>query len=217
MKKGSGKTAKAKRRIRVRPKQPSARLAGLRGNSVFLVGFMGAGKTSVGRALGQRLNWVFEDLDDRIQAREGRTVAEIFRDAGESEFRRAEHSALQHVLEELRGGGARIVALGGGAFVQKENAALLKASSVPTVFLDAPLEELWLRCRTQATKNGTERPLLRSMEQFRKLYETRRKSYSKASLKIQTGSRAVETITAEIAKALGLKQIALRTEQGEVE
>ena len=217
MKKGSGKTAKAKRRIRVRPKQPSAKLAGLPGNSVFLVGFMGAGKTSVGRALGQRLNWIFEDLDDRIQAREGRTVAEIFRDSGESEFRRAEHSALQHVLEELRGGGARIVALGGGAFVQKENAALLKASSVPTVFLDAPVEELWLRCRTQATKNGTERPLLRSMEQFCKLYETRRKSYSKASLKIQTGSRAVETIAAEIAKALGLKQIALRTEQGEVE
>jgi hypothetical protein len=59
--------------------------------------------------------------------------------------------------------------------------------------------------------------LLRSMEQFRKLYETRRKSYSKASLKIQTGSRAVETIAAEIAKALGLKRIALRTEQGEVE
>jgi len=217
LKKGSGKTAKAKRRIRVRPKQPSAKLAGLPGNSVFLVGFMGAGKTSVGRALGQRLNWIFEDLDDRIQAREGRTVAEIFRDAGESEFRRAEHSALQHVLEELRGGGARIVALGGGAFVQKENAALLKASSVPTVFLDAPVEELWLRCRAQATTNGTERPLLRSREQFRKLYETRRKSYSKASLKIQTGSRAVETIAAEIAKALGLKQIALRTEQGEVE
>jgi shikimate kinase len=217
LKKGSGKTAKAKRRIRVRPKQPSAKLAGLPGNSVFLVGFMGAGKTSVGHALGQRLNWIFEDLDDRIQAREGRAVAEIFRDSGESEFRRAEHSALQHVLKELHGGVARIVALGGGAFVQKENAALLKASSVPTVFLDAPVEELWLRCRAQATESGTERPLLRSMEQFRKLYETRRKSYSKASLKIQTGSRAVETIAAEIAKALGLKQIALRTEQGEVE
>ncbi len=190
---------------------------GPRGNSVFLVGFMGAGKTSVGRALGQRLNWIFEDLDDRIQARAGRTVAEIFRDAGESGFRRAEHAALQQVIEELHGGGARIVALGGGAFVQKENAALLKASGVPTVFLDAPVEELWQRCRTQATENGSERPLLRSMEQFRKLYETRSKSYSQASLKIQTGGRAVETIAAEIAKALGLKQIALRTEQGEVE
>jgi len=201
----------------VRPKRPSATPAGSAGNSVFLVGFMGAGKSSVGRALGQRLNWIFEDLDDRIQAREGRTVAEIFRDSGESEFRRAEHAALQHVLAELRGGGARIVALGGGAFVQKENAALLKACGVPTVFLDAPVEELWQRCRTQATEGGTERPLLRSREQFRQLYETRRKSYAKAALKIQTGSRAVETIAAEIAKALGLKKIALRTEQGEVE
>lgn len=201
----------------MRPQRASAMPAGAAGTSVFLVGFMGAGKSSVGRALGQRLNWIFEDLDDRIQAREGCTVAEIFRGSGESEFRQAEHAALRHVLEELRGGGARIVALGGGAFVQKENAALLKASGVPTVFLDAPVEELWQRCRTQAAENGAERPLLRTMEQFRKLYETRRKSYSKASLKIQTGSRTVETIAADIAKALSLKEIALRTEQGEVE
>jgi shikimate kinase len=186
-------------------------------NSVFLVGFMGAGKTSVGRALGQRLNWIFEDLDDRIQSREGRTVAEIFQDSGETEFRRAEHAALQHVLQELRGGGARIVALGGGAFVQRENAALLKAFSAPTVFLDAPIEELWRRCCTQASETGAERPLLRSVEQFRKLYETRRNSYRKAALKVQTGKRTVESISAEIEQKLGLKKIALRTEQGEVE
>ena len=186
-------------------------------NSVFLVGFMGAGKTSVGRSLGQRLNWVFEDLDDRIQSREGRSVAEIFQDSGETEFRRAEHAALQQVLQELRGGGARIVALGGGAFVQRENAALLKAFSAPTVFLDAPIEELWQRCCTQASETGAERPLLRSVEQFRKLYETRRNSYRKAALKVQTGKRTVESISAEIVQKLGLKKIALRTEQGEVE
>ena len=178
---------------------------------------MGAGKSSVGRALGRRLNWIFEDLDDRIAVREGRTVPEIFRDSGESSFRRAEHAALQHVLEELRGGVARIVALGGGAFVQKENAALLLASGVPTVFLDAPVEELWQRCCTQAAEAGAERPLLQNMDQFRKLYETRRQSYSQASLKIQTESRPVEAIAAEIATKLGLKEIALRTEQGEVE
>ena len=171
----------------------------------------------MGRALGQRLNWVFEDLDDRIEAREGRTVAKIFRDSGESEFRRAEHAALQQVLRELRAGGARIVALGGGAFVQKENAALLKASSLPTVFLDAPVEELWQRCCTQASELGTERPLLGSLEQFRKLYEGRRRHYSKASLQIQTGKRAVKTIVSEIAVTLGLNRIAARTEQGEVE
>jgi shikimate kinase len=217
LKKGSGKTASAKRGIRVRPKRLPAKPSSLAANSVFLVGFMGAGKSSVGRALGHQLNWIFEDLDDRIQAREKRTVAEIFRDSGEAEFRRAEHAALRHVLKELQAGGSRIVALGGGTFVQKENAALLKASKVPAVFLDAPVEELWQRCCTQAAENGAKRPLLRSQEQFRKLYEARRKSYAKAPLKIPTGGRAVEVIAAEIVKVLGLREIELRTEQGEVE
>lgn len=187
------------------------------GNAVFLVGFMGAGKSSVGRALGQRLNWIFEDLDDRIEAREGRSVVEIFRDSGESEFRRAEHAALQQVLRELRAGGASIVALGGGTFVQKENALLLSASGLPTVFLDAPVEELWQRCCRQASERGTERPLLRSLEEFRKLYEARRRNYSRASVQIQTGSRTVETIVSEIAATLCLNKIAVLTEEGEVE
>jgi shikimate kinase len=178
---------------------------------------MGAGKTSVGRALAAQLNWAFEDLDDRIERREGRTVAEIFRESGEAAFRRAEHSALEQVLEELRGGVARIVALGGGAFVQKENAALLAASGVPTVFLDAPVEELWQRCSQQASDAGTVRPLLQSVEQFRKLHVIRRKSYMKAHLKTDTGSRTVDEIAAEIAKQIGLKAIATRVEEGDVE
>jgi shikimate kinase len=76
---------------------------------------------------------------------------------------------------------------------------------------------LWERCCAQAREAGVERPLLRSREQFRELYNRRSRSYSKASLKVQTGSRAVETIAAEIANMLGLRKIELRTEQGEVE
>lgn len=186
-------------------------------NAVILVGFMGAGKSSVGRQLGERLNWLFEDLDDRVEARERRTVAAIFRDSGEGEFRRAEHAALQQVLEELHAGSTKIIALGGGAFVQGENAALLKASKVPTVFLDAPVEELWRRCCTEANANGTERPLLRSLEQFRQLYETRRAGYGSATVQVQTAGRTLEAIAGEIAEKLGLKMIALRTEEGEVE
>jgi shikimate kinase len=194
----------------------STRAAGA-GNAVFLAGFMGAGKTSVGRALGRRLNWVFEDLDDRIEQREGRTVAEIFRDSGESAFRQAEHAALRQVLEELQGGVARIVALGGGAFVQKGNADMLQAAGMPAVFLDAPVEELWRRCCKQADEAVAERPLLKSAAQFRKLHESRSKNYLKASLKVETGGRTVDAIAAEIADILDLKGIALRTEQGEVE
>lgn len=218
MKKGSGKTAKAKSPTRKRRKRQVAVAAPLPNHAaVFLVGFMGAGKTSVGRALGQRLNWLFEDLDDRIEAREGRKVAEIFRDSGEAVFRRAEHSALRQVLDELQSGAARVVALGGGAFVEINNASLLRTSGIPTVFLDAPVEQLWQRCCTQASASGAERPLLRSREQFGKLYDRRRASYTQALLQVQIGSRAVETIAAEIAERLGLKSIELRTEQGEVE
>jgi len=185
--------------------------------AIFLVGFMGAGKSTVGQALGRHLDWAFEDLDQRIERREGRSVAEIFRDLGEQAFRKAERAALREVLEELRAGVPRVVALGGGAFSNRENAALLKASSVPTIFLDAPVEELWQRCSMQADEAGTQRPLLRSWEQFSELYETRRRSYSKALLKIQTANRLVKVIVDEIAESLGLKKIAARTEQGDVE
>ena len=202
-------------RIRVRSRRASKDLA-KRANAAFLVGFMGAGKTSVGSALGRQLNWIFEDLDDRIVRREGRGIAEIFRDSGEKEFRRAEHAALKEMLAEIDAS-PRIVALGGGAFVQLENAKLLKSSGVPTVFLDAAADELWQRCATQAVAAGTERPLLGDQEQFRTLYDGRRQAYAKASIKIQTGNRAVDDIAAEIVKKLRLKKIEIRVEEGETE
>jgi len=183
---------------------------------VFLVGFMGAGKSSVGRALGERLNWVFEDLDERIERRAGRSVPEIFRVSGESGFRRLEHDALRDLLAELRSGG-RVIALGGGAFVEANNAALLKRSGVPTIFLDASVDELWRRCCTQAQGAGAERPMLGSPEQFRKLYQNRRRRYGRASLTISTSRRTVDEIAAEITQTLGLKPIAIRVEQGELE
>jgi shikimate kinase len=170
--------------------------------AVFLVGFMGAGKTSVGRALAQRLNWPFQDLDDRIVEGESRAIAEIFRDSGEDAFRKAEHAALRQVIDELRNGASRVIALGGGAFAQKRNAGLLRGTRV--VFLDAPAEELWSRCCRQAADTGAERPLLQSMNQFRKLYEARRKAYLQAAVTIQTGGREVQAIADEIAGTLGL-------------
>jgi len=215
LKKRSGKTARATPRAAVRHTQ--VRTAQSRGHVVFLVGFMGAGKSSVGRALAGRLNWRFEDLDDRIERHQGRRVAEIFRDSGDSEFRQAERSALAAVLGELRAGTARIVALGGGAFVDKQNAGLLKEAGVPVVFLDAPVEELWERCCAQAAEEKTERPLLRSREQFAKLYDERREKYRKATLRVRTGSRTVDAIAAEIEQALGLRKIRTRNEEGEFE
>jgi len=168
--------------------------------TVFLVGFMGAGKTSVGRALSTRLGWPFEDLDDRIRSREGRSIEDIFQRSEESEFRRMEHAALQEIVASLDSS-PRIVGLGGGAFVQTENAALLQQSGASTVFLDAAVEELWLRCQGDAVR----RPLQRDEQQFRDLYGERRPQYIKAAVCIDTTGKTVEMVAAEVALRLGLK------------
>jgi shikimate kinase len=174
--------------------------------AVFLVGFMGAGKSSVGQVLAGRLQWRFEDLDERIERREARTVPEIFRTSGEQDFRRAERDALRELLEELRrGGDARVVALGGGAFAQPAIAALLDAAQAPIMFLDAPVEELWQRCQQQARAEGIERPLLSSRDRFSELYRARRPEYLRATLRIETNSRSVEAVAEEIALELKKK------------
>ncbi len=165
---------------------------------------MGAGKSSVGRALGKLLNLDFEDLDDRIDRREERSIAEIFRTSGEAAFRRAESAALEEVLAEMRRGSRRVLALGGGAFVQAQNAAALKNAGLPVIFLDAPVEELWRRCCRQA-EEAAERPLLRSADEFRKLYEARRSGYLQASLTIDTAGRTIKAIATEIAQTMGFR------------
>jgi shikimate kinase len=168
---------------------------------------MGAGKSSVGRELGKLLGWAFEDLDERIELREGRTVAEIFRDSGEAAFRQGEHAALKELLRELASGTEKVVALGGGAFVPERNAALILAAGVPTVFLDASVEELWRRCGEQAERQGVERPLLSGyVEKFRQLYETRRPHYLKATHRMETSGKKIAAIAKEVIKALGLER-----------
>src|SRR5947207_10093500 len=105
---------------------------------VFLVGFMGAGKTSVGQALSRSLGWSFEDLDDRVVAREHRSIEEIFRDSGEGAFRHAELKALRELLAQARSQPC-VVALGGGAYAEPGIAAVLEESGYMVIFLDAPV------------------------------------------------------------------------------
>jgi shikimate kinase len=166
--------------------------------AIFLVGFMGAGKTTVGRALSESMGWRFEDLDDRIQAREGRSIPEIFAQSGEAAFRRSEFAALQELLQEVRYGPPTVVALGGGAFVQQEVVDLLEQSGNVTIFLDAPIDELWQRCST----DGVDRPLLRQRSEFEQLYHKRRPYYLRARLRVETGSRAIQNIVEEITGGL---------------
>ena len=167
--------------------------------ALFLVGFMGAGKSSVGELLGQRLGWPFEDLDVRIQQRDGRSIEQIFAESGEQYFRRIEHEALRAVVDEL-GTNPRVIALGGGAFAQPQNIQLLKNAGVATVFLDGSVDELFRRCQDQ----GRPRPLRSDLALFRKLYDARREHYLSASLRVDTSAKSVETVANEVVEALGL-------------
>jgi shikimate kinase len=172
-----------------------------------LIGFMGAGKSTVGRALSEQLGWAFEDLDERIERREQRKVAEIFREAGEAGFRKTEHIALRELLAEVRSGREKIVALGGGAFAQERNARMLAAADAVTIFLDAEPDELWKRCQGQ---EDVERPLLGSLASFCELYATRRPHYLKARVRQETGGKTIAQIAAEVVGVLGLKRSAGR-------
>jgi shikimate kinase len=162
--------------------------------SVFLVGFMGAGKSTVGRILAQRLAWAFYDLDMVIEAQEKMSVATIFATAGEPRFRELERAALAKLLQnELRRADA-VVALGGGAFAQAENRKILQLYGARTVWLSAPIEELRRRC----SESGSQRPLAADVARFEQLFESRRDAYGLADFRVETGGKPVEDVVAEI-------------------
>jgi shikimate kinase len=165
---------------------------------------MGAGKTSVGAFLAKRLGWSFEDLDERIEKQHGRKIGEIFRTAGEAEFRKLESAALAELLRELQAEGKKVIALGGGAFAHGSNAELIEAAGIRTAFLDADIDELWQRCKTQAAREGLERPLLADFDNFQRLYEQRRPLYLRARLRHETTGKSVEQIASELIAALKL-------------
>ena len=170
---------------------------------VFLIGHMGSGKTSVGEVLGRSPGWRFEDLDDRIERRERRRIAQIFQESGERAFRKAEHDALAEALQE--GTSPSVLALGGGAFAEEANRALIEAAGGITVWLDAPVQELWRRCQEQ----GKSRPLAADREAFGRLYESRRDAYARAQLHISTAGRRIEDVAAEVqGKVAGTMQAA---------
>ena len=165
---------------------------------VVLIGFMGAGKTTVGRALGERLGWKFLDLDDLIEQREQKTVAEIFAASGEAAFRRMESAALSAMLQDRAGSSDLVLALGGGAFVQKANREALRAAGAITVLLEAPVEELRRRCAGERKV----RPLAREQARFNELFALRRADYALAQLRVQTLNKPVQQVTAEIEQLL---------------
>ena len=183
----------------------SQSFAGVR--RIVLTGFMGAGKSTVGRLLAAELGWAFLDLDARIEARAGAAVPELFALHGEAHFRRLESSALASALRESQ----IVLALGGGAPETLTNRLLLEQTpGTLTVFLDAPFAILYDRCMLQALNPGTgadaraaNRPNLRDAEAAQLRFTARHALYRRLSrISIDTAPLGVEDTVPAILQAI---------------
>ena len=168
---------------------------------IVLTGFMGAGKTSVGKLLAELLGWEFLDLDAHLEARTGKTVPQLFAEGGEQHFRRLESSALANALRRPR----TVIALGGGVPVQITNRLLLEQTpGTAVVFLDAPFSTLYDRCMLQTFASpGHDRPLLASPVEAEARFQARLPIYRRlARLTVDTSELSAPEAAVTVAVLL---------------
>src|SRR5438270_1755546 len=162
---------------------------------VVLVGLMGVGKSTVGRRLAVRLGVPFVDSDEEIEDAAGYSAAEIFERFGERDFRDGERRLVARLVE----GEIRVIATGGGAFVDANTRRLLNERAI-TVWLDAPVDIL-----AERTARRDTRPLLRNGDPkavLQKLSEERRPSYAEAHIHVKSGGGAHQDVVEAIVSAL---------------
>jgi len=140
--------------------------------SIFLIGFMGCGKTTVGRLLAERLGWAFLDVDTLIVEAEGRTITEIFADAGEAAFRSAESRVLADVVTAED----TVVATGGGLFSEPGNRRLIAEAGGWSIFLDMA----WSVLESRLGPEDSTRPMWGSPASARQLFDRRLGDYRRA-------------------------------------
>jgi shikimate kinase len=165
----------------------------VRTDKIYLVGFMGAGKTTVARGLGRRLHWRVEDLDSVIEHLEHRVIADIFRQDGEPYFRAVEKRVLHGLLAERH----LVIATGGGTFVDPENRAVMLADGT-VVWLDLPFDTVVDRVPTDGR-----RPLATGRDALEALYLARRAAYQHAHLRLDASTGAPEALIEQVLDRLG--------------
>ena len=157
-------------------------------DKIFLVGFMAAGKTTVARALAARLGWRAEDVDELIEARERRTVAEIFARQGEPYFRTIEREILQLLLPIRH----VVVATGGGTFADPDNRLAMNHDGL-SVWLDVPFEDVVARLPVDGR-----RPLAADRTQMERLFASRQLAYAQAHVRVEAARLPAEAVVERI-------------------
>lgn len=149
---------------------------------IYLVGFMGSGKSTIGRLLAHRLGWSFFDTDEEIEHAEKTSITQIFEHRGEAEFRRIEAAILRQHVAWIERGRPAVLALGGGAFTQLDNRQALERNGV-TVWLDCPFETV-----SRRVAKASHRPLARNPDELAELYRSRLEVYRLADVHISVAS-----------------------------
>lgn len=162
---------------------------------VVITGFMGCGKTHVAREVAQRLDVAMVDLDERITQNTGRSPAQLIVEEGEAAFREIESATLREVLQN---GDAKVVSLGGGAWIQETNRALIAEYGCTSVWLDVPFELCWSRIES----SDEDRPLGKTREQAFALYEQRRPIYQLADVRIAVTQEDFEDLVSRLIRVL---------------
>jgi shikimate kinase len=159
---------------------------------LYLVGFMGAGKSTIGAALADELGWPFIDVDAEIEKREGISIAELFAKRGEAAFRDIETDQIRRCVHAVQSGAPSVIALGGGAFVQARNWDLIEDNGV-TIWLDCPFDIVCERLNGDHT-----RPLAEDRDRFARLFEDRRPLYGRANFRVPVAAEDVGAIVQRI-------------------
>ncbi len=165
--------------------------------NIYITGFMGSGKSSVGKKLAATISWKFLDLDDLIEKREGLKINEIFKERGERYFREVE----RRVLEDISSLKGYVISLGGGTFCFRENILLLKKSG-KVIWLKCPLSEIFNRI-----KFHSERPLAKDRKTLANLYYYRLNFYREADYSIENYGKSINRCVDEIVFILKLRGI----------
>ncbi|HUS08037.1 MAG TPA: shikimate kinase [Bryobacteraceae bacterium] len=146
---------------------------------IYLVGFMGSGKSTVGKMLAEKIGWRFVDTDEDIEAEQKTSISSLFSKLGEEQFRLIETEAIQKRVRKIQAGNPMVVALGGGAFTRPANVELLSNNGI-SIWLDVAFPVVRKR-----VDQGTHRPLARDPKKFEELFQQRREYYAKANYRIE--------------------------------
>ncbi|MCH7689869.1 MAG: shikimate kinase [candidate division Zixibacteria bacterium] len=175
-------------------------------SNIFLIGFSGSGKSTVGKLLAKKLNCSFVDIDKHIESKSRKTILNIFKTDGEKAFRKLESAAIKNLFAETAKAKPKVIALGGGAFENRATRQLISENGI-SVWLRCSISELYERLRKHSdrpklTDKKNTLSARRPKETIQKLLLERKDNYARADLRVTSSGKTANRVALEIISKL---------------